>query len=317
MGALIEAVATASPRTRGDAGSLELAADAARQALKQARRDPCEIDLLVNTSVCSEDFVREPASAAFIQRLIGTNPEGLATRERSTLSFDLNNGACGLLNAVHVADAFLASRAARCALLVTSDTNPMRGGSDDYPFESAGGALLLRAGRPGEGFSAFRFATFGDDADTFSTRAVYRRGQAADGEQKEASHGSYALVVQEKPDLLEKSVERSREVVVRLLEEQGDEIDLVIPASSSPHFPALLRERLELAADQVVEPAPDSGRLHTVATAAALADAIASGRFSKARRVLFVSAGSGLTVAAALYYHEERHQEFQERHQED
>lgn len=40
---------------------------------------------------------------------------------------------------------------------------------------------------------------------------------------------------------------------------------------------------------------------HTAGPIAALESAVLSGRFARARRILFLSARSGLTVAAALY----------------
>jgi 3-oxoacyl-[acyl-carrier-protein] synthase III len=45
----------------------------------------------------------------------------------------------------------------------------------------------------------------------------------------------------------------------------------------------------------------DLARAHTAGVIAALEAAFASGAFARAGRVLFVTAGAGLTIGAALY----------------
>ena len=102
------------PRPRSDRsmtpGALELADDAARTCLDRADRTAEELDLLINAGVYHDRILSEPAFASLIQEDIGAN---LAQRApgagHGTFSFDVYNGACGLLTGIHLVDGMLAS----------------------------------------------------------------------------------------------------------------------------------------------------------------------------------------------------------------
>ncbi|PRC59962.1 3-oxoacyl-ACP synthase, partial [Mycobacterium sp. ITM-2017-0098] len=59
-----------------------------------------------------------------------------------TFSFDVANGACGVLTALQIVDGFLRSRTIECALVVARDADPGRRHSESFPFAPAGAALL-------------------------------------------------------------------------------------------------------------------------------------------------------------------------------
>src|SRR6266567_3307842 len=106
-------------RTRHSA--LRLAVAAAKTCLQQAGRDPDDVDLLVNAGVYRDRNLAEPALAALIQEDIGANPEDPHDDAHGTFSFDIANGACGVLTALQVIDGFLRSGAIHRALVVASD----------------------------------------------------------------------------------------------------------------------------------------------------------------------------------------------------
>ena len=86
-------------RRRAVRGRCRLADAAARSCLERAHRSADDIELLINAGVYFDRNISEPAIAALIQEDIGANLEQVAGAGQGTLSFDVRNGACGLLTA--------------------------------------------------------------------------------------------------------------------------------------------------------------------------------------------------------------------------
>lgn len=75
---------------------------------------------------------------------IRANPEDPHAGAHGTFSFDIANGACGVLTALQIVDGFLRSRAVQLALIVASDADPGHGMSEHFPISAAGAVLLCR-----------------------------------------------------------------------------------------------------------------------------------------------------------------------------
>lgn len=138
-----------------DAGSIDLAVKAGREVLDKAGVAPGDIDVLVNVGVYRDGNIVEPANSALIQLGLDMHLDYEAGSGRATFSFDLRNGACGVLNAVQAATALLGNGTVERVLIVGSDAHP--GGvahePDDFRYATVGSALLLRRAVDGdEGF---------------------------------------------------------------------------------------------------------------------------------------------------------------------
>ena len=166
MGTIIEATATATAQQRSMApGALEAVDAAARTCLERAHRTAGELDLLINAGVYHDKILSEPAFASLIQEDIGANPRHPPGAGHGTFSFDVYNGACGLLTGIHLVDGMLASGTAKLGMVVASDMDPEPGVSRGFGFPAVGGAVLLSADASRAGFTAFHFATFPEFAE--------------------------------------------------------------------------------------------------------------------------------------------------------
>src|SRR6266511_4307348 len=110
MGTTIEAVAVASGRWPTRRSARKLADDAIRASVARAGVSAGDIDLLLNAGLYRDRILAEPALAALIQADVGANPEDFHLGRHGTFSFDVANGACGLLTALHIADGLLRAR---------------------------------------------------------------------------------------------------------------------------------------------------------------------------------------------------------------
>ncbi|MEV6581893.1 hypothetical protein AB0M92_27440 [Streptomyces sp. NPDC051582] len=156
MGMVIAAAHTATHHGTGPASAVELAGRAARACLEQAQVSPSSVGVLVNVGVYRESNTFEPALAALVQKEVGINLDYIADPVPAAgFSFDLMNGACGVLNAVQLAQSLLDTASAERVLITAADVHPGGDGrlDPDYPYADLGGALLLqRSADTGAGF---------------------------------------------------------------------------------------------------------------------------------------------------------------------
>lgn len=179
------------------ASAVNLAGRAARGCLARARVPASSIGVLINVGVYREHNTFEPAMAALVQKEVGINLDYLADPEPAAgFSFDLMNGACGVLNAVQVGQALLETGSTERLLITAADVHP--GGDADrdggYPYADLAGALLLqRSADPGAGFGPVRHYTADRPTDVegyLDTDAMGRQGRSTITVRREPGHGA-------------------------------------------------------------------------------------------------------------------------------
>lgn len=300
MGARIEAAATAHRRGRVlGRGALHLTDVAARACLRRAHHQADELDLLINAGIYRDRNTAEPALASIIQEDLGANP-GAPPQigYHGTFSFDVQNGGCGVLTAAQLVDGFVGRGHAHLGIVVAGDADPSPRTSVGFPFAPAGGALLLGRGGHDTGFRAFSFRTFPEHAALFEATLRWRPGRGL------GRWGRNVVEIREAPELAVVCVDRAVEVADELLADCGvraADIDLVIASQYPRGFAGQLARRLAISEDRVPEVPPPLQRTHTAGPIAALEAAMDSRKFAHAAHTLFVTAGAGLTIGAALY----------------
>lgn len=287
MGAIVEACASVAPPAGEPASSREQASRAAQAALASAGVSPDAVDLILNVGLHRDENISEPAMAPFVQRAIGANPSSSSSGR--TLSFDIMNGECGALTAARVADGFLHSGRFRRALVVASDIDANPGASEGLDLDATGAALLLAPGGDKRGFFGFSTRTFGKHANLAEAHGYFSRDPEAPG---------YATRVCRAKEYVDRLADCAATEVERYLAERSlelDALDLVVPSVAPAGFAAGLFARLELDEGDM---AVGSERTHTAAPLLALEHALEG---AGSRNLLWVAAGSGITISLALY----------------
>ncbi|MCG8314717.1 MAG: hypothetical protein MI976_16030 [Pseudomonadales bacterium] len=151
--------------------SLENSTLAGKRCIETSGVCPSEIGALIYTGVYRDDNVMEPSIACLIQKQLALGLDVELSHQASqksdksashapVFSFDIVNGACGLLNAFKVADALLKNGTARTVLIVSGDCHPSKRERVDFPFVATGGAVLLQwDNHPDRGFVANSYIT--------------------------------------------------------------------------------------------------------------------------------------------------------------
>lgn len=289
MGTVIERVEITHPRWRGRHSALRLAVTAAKACLQRSGWDPDELDLVVNAGIYRDRNIGEPALAALIQDGIGANPEDPHAGAHGTFSFDIANGACGVLTALQTIDGFFRTHSIHRALVVASDADPGHGMSESFPFSAAGAALLCGWADDDCGLSHVSWVNASNSAseDAFSAtvgfadaRNVLRFSESAQMDEQFATPAAEAA----RACLDAQSVRLSG-------------IDMIVAAPARQGFRTALSDRLGVPVDRIC--VADDQRMHTSALAAAFGQQ--AERLEEGAQILFVAAGAGVTAGAALY----------------
>ncbi|KAA0023053.1 hypothetical protein [Antrihabitans cavernicola] len=264
----------------------EHATRAATACLDAAGVSPDRIGALINVGIYRDSNIVEPAVSALLQKRIGIGLEYSPGRVPS-FSFDLMNGACGLLDAISVAESFFAAADVEYVLLTAGDTHPSLTAADDFPYASTGAALLLGRADTAGGFGRVHSAS--------DTRQLEPYGKVVLGEV--GIHGRSTITVESPATTVTFAIDAIRSC----LDAEGVDLAsarLLVPAPT-PDFAELLADGLGVASASMITVPRSVGDPHTAAPIFAYANAIEQKAVDR-RPLLFVAAGG--PVAACVCY---------------
>lgn len=294
MSIVITATAITKPDNSID--SIEHSTKAGLQCLENAGLTVEDVDYLVNIGVYRHHNMCEPSICALIQHSMEMCPDPRKYPvKKNVFSFDLNNGACGALNAITVLGAQLTARGLDHALIVGSDCHPSGKAHSDYPFSSMGSAMLIsRVDESNKGFSPVV-----QEVDT----------PGFDGQRgfcdldKFGTESRNSIEIDRAPDYLERLEKFAVDTVGRYIKENNIDTDKVklICSEPGPGFANDLAAGLGIPSDAVISTFDQYGDVHTAAAALGYHQAKQDDRINKGDQILFVNAGSGLTVSSCLY----------------
>ncbi len=275
----------------GSGSSIEQAAAAAERAIAEAGSTPEHIDALINTGVYRDSNMVEPAMSALIQQRVGIGLE-YRSGDVPCLSFDLMNGACGVLNAIQVSQALLQGPTVHRVLVVSGDAHPSKSAEprEGFPITPVGAALLLEKSAGPSGFGELHISSTAEPPAPVGYVRLPEMG----------STGRSTIVVDRTASTVEDLLHHAVSAASEALEVAAGERTVLICSRPTPDFPALLAERLGLPAEAVQAGAVE-GDAHTSALPAAYLAARDSGKLADADIALFVAAGAGPTAAAIAY----------------
>ncbi len=277
-------------------GSIAHAAVAAKNCLASAEIGAEQIDLLINVGVYRDANMCEPSIAALVQKEVGINPDYvLFPTHKPALSFDLMNGACGMLSAVQVASSFLQMGKADHVLIVSSDSHPSMRTVPGFPYAALGAAMLLGRSDAGRGFGPLRSR---DGAPGYVGVEGFADLGAATG-----TDGRDGVTVRSEPDYAERLLDLATAAAKEYAADEGLNLrnTLLVTSRPTPDFGIQLARRLSLHDDSAFCPLALDGDPHTSALTYAYHEAAARGAISRYEQVLFVAAGAGLTTVCASY----------------
>jgi 3-oxoacyl-[acyl-carrier-protein] synthase-3 len=271
-----------------DETTSDMAVEAARRALAMANLDADSVDLIiVATSTPDKVF---PSTACIVQRRLGIS--GFA-------AFDVNAACSGFIYALDVADRFIRTGGARCALVIGAEIYSRILNWKDRTtcvlFGDGAGAVVLRAA---------------DEPGILSTHSH------ADGRHEELLHvpagisSGFDQVRQERAFIQMKGHEVFRAAVgvlgaiaketLSVNSVQPSDIAWLIPHQANLRIIAAAAKKLGLPMERVVVTVDEHANTSSASIPMALDVAVRDGRIQRGDLLLFEAFGAGFTWGSAL-----------------
>ena len=282
---------------------IDVAADAARAALRDAGREPAGVDCLIFASAVAHQPI--PTTAVLLKRALGFDA-------LPTPAFDVNATCLGFFVALDVAAALIAAGRYRHILVVAAERPD---GALDWRqpatagiFGGGAGAAVLAASdsrdagdATGSGILALAFENYTEGADACVIRSGGTNSDPRgdfdaflDGWRFEMEGPiAYRLSAQYFPALVERVLVEAR---VRM-----DDIDVVIAHQASAAALELMLRRLGIPRDKQLNLFAEHGNQVSASIPFVLAQAKARGLIGDGKLALVLGTAAGITLGAAVW----------------
>jgi 3-oxoacyl-[acyl-carrier-protein] synthase-3 len=273
-------------------GTSEIAAHAAREALRRRGVEPEEVDLIIVATVTPDMLF--PATACLVQdKLKATRAWG----------FDISAACSGFVYALTMGAQFVQNGTHKKVLVIGADVMTSILNYEDRAtcvlFGDAAGAVLLEPKEDGTGILDFLNEVDGSGAGYLN--------MPAGGSLKPASHETVDqklhFVRQEGQHVFKYAVRKFADTSVHLLERNGvkpDRIDLFVAHQANIRIIEAAQQRLGLPDEKVVKNIDRYGNTTAATIPLAFGTALDEGRLKKNDLVLVAAVGAGFTVGTLL-----------------
>jgi 3-oxoacyl-[acyl-carrier-protein] synthase-3 len=271
----------------------DLAAEAAKEAIRRAGLTPADIDLIIVGTVTPDMLF--PSTACLVQHKIGAS---------KAWGFDLSAACSAFTYALTVGSQLVAAGAVKNALVIGAD---VMSSIIDYTDratcvlfgDGAGAVVLGPSNDPNVGILDFEHMIDGGGGAALC--------MPAGGSRMPASHETVDrrlhYVKQDGQTVFKFAVRNTGEICERLLKRNnltGDDLDLFVSHQANKRIIMSAAERIGMPEEKVVINIDRFGNTTAATIPLALNDAVESGRLKKGNLIMLTSVGAGFTVGSLL-----------------
>ena len=271
----------------------DLAAEAAKEAIKRAGLKPEDIDLIIVGTVTPDMLF--PSTACLVQHKIG------ATK---AWGFDLSAACSAFTYSLTVGSQLVAAGGVKNALVIGAD---VMSSIIDYTDratcvlfgDGAGAVVLAPSSDPNLGILDFEHMIDGSGGGALCMPAGGSRMPASHETVDQRLH----YVKQDGQTVFKFAVRNTGEICERLLKRNnltGHELDLFVSHQANKRIIMSAAERIGMPEEKVVINIDRFGNTTAATIPLALNDAVESGRLKKGHLIMLTSVGAGFTVGSVL-----------------
>jgi 3-oxoacyl-[acyl-carrier-protein] synthase-3 len=272
----------------------EVAAKAARKALKAASVPPREVDLVIVGTV-TPDMVF-PSTACFVQSLLGI--------KSGVPAFDVSAACSGFLYAMDVAEKYIRAGISKKVLVIGVDIFSRiidwKDRSTCVLFGDGAGAVLMTPSRGKKGILSSHIYSDGRLWEMlYASEAIPLNPFEVKGPTNPATHPYLRMKGNE---TFKAAVKTMGEACTEVMEHNGlkpEDIGLFIPHQANIRIMNAIKDRLKLTDEQVFSDIDKYGNTSAASIPLALDEAVRTMRIHDGDIVILVSFGGGLTWASA------------------
>lgn len=267
--------------------SCDLAEQAARRALEMAGRRPAEVDLVIVATTTPDRVF--PSTACLLQQRLGIH---------GPAAFDIQAVCTGFVYALSVADKFVRTGAARCALVVGAETLSRiidwKDRSTCVLFGDGAGAVVLEASRE-PGILSTHLHADGRYENLLTVPAGVSSGleRLADG----------GYIQMKGNEVFKMAVNTLGRIVDETLEYNAmskAQVDWLVPHQANIRIIQATARKLGMTMDRVVVTVDEHGNTSAASIPLALDTAVRDGRIQRGQTLIMEAFGGGFTWGSAL-----------------
>jgi 3-oxoacyl-[acyl-carrier-protein] synthase-3 len=266
----------------------DIAEAASRQAMTAAGITPADIDLIIVATTTPDRIF--PSTACLLQQRLGVH---------GSPAFDIQAVCTGFVYALGVADKFIRTGSARCALVIGADTLSRiidwTDRSTCVLFGDGAGAAILKA----------------DDAPGILSTHLHADGRyhellmvpAGVSQGYEEVRAGTAYIHMQGNEVFKVAVNTLERIVDETLQANGlqqDDIDWLIPHQANIRIITATAKKLKMPMDRVVVTVDTHGNTSAASIPLALDVAVRDGRIQRGEILLLEAFGGGFTWGSAL-----------------
>jgi 3-oxoacyl-[acyl-carrier-protein] synthase-3 len=265
-----------------DESTADIAFNAAKKALENARIGADQIDLVI-VATCTPDY-QFPATAAIVQDRLGAK----------CAAFDLEAACSGFVYGVVVASQFIASGAMRNVLVIGAEVMSRVVDWTDRNtailFGDGAGAAVISAVPNEYGLLGFDLGANGAGGQLLKCSTRTDRGENG-------------KVFQNGREVYKFAVQTMGESAARALDKcglSGDDVDLLVPHQANIRIIQSAAKRLGMPMEKVFVNLQNYGNTSAASIPIALSEASEKGHMQRGDTVVIVGFGAGLTWASSV-----------------
>lgn len=276
---------------RPDEATSDMAVEAARRALKDAKLKPEDIDLIIVATITPDMFF--PATACLVQYKLGA---------RKVPAFDISVACSGFIYGLAIANQFISSGTYKYALVIAAEKlSAITDWSDRSTcvlFGDGAGAAVLGPVEKG-GILSVHLGASGKEGDLIKLPAGGSRIPAT----KKSIEDRLHFIKMNGAELFKHAVRIMADAALAATQPLGlkaEDISLVIPHQANIRILEAVARRMGIGKEKIYLNIDKYGNMSAASSAVALADAVKEGRIKKGDKILLDAFGGGLTWGAIV-----------------
>jgi len=277
----------------GEESATDLGYEAAKKAIEKAKIDVNEIDLIIAASSAPSDLY--PAMSCRIQAMLGIT--------KHIPAFDMTAACSGLIYALDMAKAYIASGTYKTILIVAADNNSRMCDWTDRSvsilFGDGAGAMVVTASE--DGINDVLSINIRADGSIGQYITLPLRGQNCPlVEPCEERHTHikmlgkevYKFVVKILPEYIDQCLEEANL--------KAEDIDYLIPHQANQRIIDAIQQRLGYSDEKVISNIEYYGNTSAASVTIALAEGVESGKIKLPSTAILCGFGAGMTWGVAI-----------------
>jgi 3-oxoacyl-[acyl-carrier-protein] synthase-3 len=269
----------------------DLAINAAKEALAQAKLKPQDLDLIIVATVTPD--MQFPSTACLVQKVLGA---------KKAACFDISAACAGYIYGITIAQQFITNGVYKNALVigteVLSSITDWTDRSTCVLFGDGAGACVLAPVKKG-GIISNYLASNGDLGELLILPAGGSRNPTTHKTVDEKLH----TIKMRGNEVFKHAVKLMGDATKNALDKVGlkwQDIDCVIPHQANIRILLAMAKRIGISEDKIYMNISRYGNMSSASTATALTEAVREGKIKKGDIVVLVAFGGGLVWGAIV-----------------